>query len=277
MNKDLVSLLANLKVEVYKLGQMALEKQFHLNKVQNKGPLDLLTEVDLEVDQSLRRFLEQLDPGTDLWLEESGFTDAQSDWCWIADPIDGTVNYSHGLPLWGISVALLFKGEPVLGLSYLPALDEMYSAIVGTGFWSSKQDQLYVSKASNPQDWIMSNGDYNVGPHPQELNHQVLEQMKFQAWVGQRVKSLGSAVVESCWVAAGRLDVYVMEYSHPWDIAAGALFVREAGGVVCEILETGELQDPSLFRIRDTMKVWFGSKVALEVWKLKRQAYLDRS
>jgi myo-inositol-1(or 4)-monophosphatase len=133
--------------------------------------------------------------------------------------------------MWGNSIALLFKGEVVLGVSYLPVFDELYWAQKGCGAFCNDR-QIWVSEVNQMQRAIVSHGDFNVGDDWIGNNDKILGLMKVESEFCQRIKSIGSAIIETCFVASGRLDVYAMAYSHPWDIAAGVLLVQEAGGKV---------------------------------------------
>lgn len=205
-----------------------------------KSPRDVITEADHASDALILAWLEQHFPQHNLWLEESGYVDRGSDFLWLADPIDGTVNFSRGGPLWGVALALLYKGEVILAAAYLPALGEMYSAQWGAGAWLGGQ-ALRVSQTNQMNLALISNGDVNVGDvsgHAQ-LNQRIAQDWGVQAHLAQRVKCFGSAVLEGCFVASGRLDAYIMRLSHPWDIAAVSLLVQEAGGR-CSQIESDE-------------------------------------
>lgn len=212
---------------------------------QAKSPRDVITEADHASDALILQWINQNYPQHNCWLEESGWQDRGSDRTWMVDPIDGTVNFSRGGPLWGVALALLYKGEVIFGAAYLPALREMYGAVKGGGAWLGSQ-KLQVSQTSQMDLALISNGDVNVGEQQghAKLNDKILGDWKLQAQFAQRVKCFGSAVLEGCFVASGRLDAYVMRLSHPWDIAAVSLLVSEAGGR-CSQIESAD------FEIRD--------------------------
>ena len=140
--------------------------------------------------------------------EEAGIIQGEDpNYLWIIDPIDGTINYSRGIPFWGISIALHFNKKPLLSVVYLPRLEEMFTAILDRGaFLNGKV--IHVSDVTNASQAIVSNGDFNVG-HIEKINKQNLNNFEIQANHFQRVKCLGSAVVEGCFVASGRLDLFV--------------------------------------------------------------------
>jgi myo-inositol-1(or 4)-monophosphatase len=155
--------------------------------------------------------------------------------------------------MWGISIALVDHGEPLLAVCYLPRLDEMYTSIRGEGAFCNGR-AIHVSVTEDLERAVVSNGDFNVGPIPgiPALNAENIRIFAAQAGAMQRVKCVGSAVVEGCFTAAGRLDVYSMTMSYPWDIAGVALLVREAGGMVTHM-------DGSPLQIRDCAKMLFSN------------------
>ena len=236
-------------------GAMCLEIQSHLTRVQFKSPKDIVTEADLAADSHISKGLRACFPDHGLRTEEAGIDGDQGGLTWIVDPIDGTVNFSRGMPMWGISIALVDHGEPLLAACYLPRLDELYTAVRGQGAFMDDK-AIHVSRTEDLSRAIASNGDFNVGPvaNIPHLNAENIRVFTAQATHMQRVKSVGSAVVEGCFVAAGRLDIYSMTMSYPWDIAGVALLVKEAGGTVTMI-------DGTSLELRDGAKVLFSNGV----------------
>jgi len=234
-------------------GALCLEIQGHLGQVKFKSPKDIVTEADLASDKIISDGLRTSFPTHGLRTEETGTTGEQDGLLWIVDPIDGTVNFSRGMPMWGISIALVDHGEPLLAVCYLPRIDEMYTAIRGQGAFCNGKP-IHVSETEDLDRAVVSNGDFNVGPIPgiPALNAENIRIFAAQAANMQRVKCVGSAVVEGCFTAAGRLDVYSMTMSYPWDIAGVALLVREAGGSVTHI-------DGSTLQIKDYAKMLFSN------------------
>jgi fructose-1,6-bisphosphatase/inositol monophosphatase family enzyme len=210
----------------------ALSRQKHLREVQNKGLKDLVTEVDIYIDEKVKSFIKSNFPDDSLLTEEGGFTQGISNRCWVLDPLDGTINYARGLPLWGVSLALLENNIPISCWISLPALEERYCGQKGEGSFCNG-NKLRVSTTSNINMALLSNGDFNVGAA--DANKINALSMEKQANAAMRVKCMGSAVLEGCFVASGRLDAYILEYCHPWDVAGTALLVQEAGGKVSNI------------------------------------------
>ncbi len=236
MSADLSAFLAAAVDAARAAGAVALARQRTLPPAQFKGSKDLVTEADIECDRLIRTRLSSAFPDHDLLTEEEGALDRGSDYRWIADPIDGTINYAHGIPLWGNSVALSHKGKVLCGAIYLPVFDELYTAVAGGGAFVNGQP-LRVSTLSDIEAAVLSHGDYNVGDESirDGLNaaNRIAHGRMTEAV--QRIKCLGSAVVEGAWVACGRLDAYWMTYLKPWDAAVTTLLVTEAGGTVTDL------------------------------------------
>ncbi len=229
--------LATAVQAVQEAGLMALSMQNGLKQIRYKGEKDLVTEADLACDQAIRHILTGAYPGHNLVTEEAADLEHGSPFTWFVDPIDGTVNYSRGFPLWGVSVGLRDGGEMAAGAIYLPALNELYTAVKGGGAFLNG-NPIKASAVSELRGAIISHGDFNVGPSEEmqlELNRKnFLARMRMAAAL-QRVKCLGSAVVEGAFVAAGRMEAYCMVTMKPWDVAVSGLLVTEAGGKVTRL------------------------------------------
>jgi myo-inositol-1(or 4)-monophosphatase len=233
-----IPVLLQAAVEAVKAaGAVALARQKTLGPSRFKGAKDVVTEADIECDRLIRDRLLRQFPDHDLLTEEEGALAQGSDYCWIADPIDGTINYAHGIPLWGVSVGLSHKGRMVCGALYLPVYDELYTAIAGGGAFLNGEP-IHVGPCNVLAEAIVSHGDFNVGADDAERRELNAEnfwgRMRTVAGV-QRVKCLGSAVVEGAYVANGRLDGYWMGYFKAWDVAVTTLLVTEAGGSVTDL------------------------------------------
>lgn len=212
-----------------KAGEVCLELQNNLGDVKYKSAKDVVTIADVTSEKLIVEGLRAAFPTHSIRTEEAGVIEgSDSRYRWIIDPVDGTVNFSRGIPLWGISIALHFEGKPLVACVNLPKLGEMFTAIKGQGTFMNGKP-VHVSREDNPTHAIVSNGDFNVGD-PQKINAQNSKNFAAEAVAFERVKCLGSAVIEGCFTACGRLDCFVMTMSYPWDIAAIALLVEEAGG-----------------------------------------------
>lgn len=231
-NADFLKVAENLTREA---GKVCLELQGNLGDVKYKSAKDVVTIADVTSEKLIVEGLRKAFPSHTIRTEEAGLIDQSKDgiaidsrYRWIIDPVDGTVNFSRGIPLWGISIALHFEGKPLVAVVNLPKLGEMYTAIKGEGAFMNGKP-IHVSREDNPAHAIVSNGDFNVG-NVQKINAQNSKNFAAEANAFERVKCFGSAVIEGCFTAIGRLDCFVMTMSYPWDIAAIALLVEEAGG-----------------------------------------------
>jgi myo-inositol-1(or 4)-monophosphatase len=200
-------------------------------QVDKKGVIDLVTQVDLEVERWFRDMIGERFPSHAILAEE---LDDRSDaperptHCWVFDPIDGTVNYAHGLPIFCASLALEIDGVPTVAAVYDPMREELFTAELGAGARLNGVP-LRVSTTSTLVDGMLCTGfPYDV--------HETVDEVigLFGAFVAEAraVRRLGSAALDLCYVAAGRFDGFWEQRLHPWDMAAGALLVTEAGGTV---------------------------------------------
>ena len=202
------------------------ESGFNINK---KGTIDLVTEVDLECERMCRAVLADRFPDHDILAEElsSGPLQAPSArYRWVFDPLDGTTNYAHGLPVFCASLALQIDGRSEVGAIYDPTRKELFTGERGQGSFLNGT-RLQVSATDALLDALLVTGfPYDV--------HQKLNQLitMFSAFLGQAraVRRLGSAALDLCYVAAGRFDGFWEQSLKPWDVAAGALIAEEAGG-----------------------------------------------
>lgn len=210
-------------------GALCLEIQQDLGKVKYKSKKDVVTRADIASEKLIVDGLRKAFPTHSIRTEEAGVIEgSDSRYRWIIDPVDGTVNFSRGIPLWGISIALHFEGKPLVAVVNLPKLGELYTAVRGGGAFMNDKP-IHVSDEFDPTHAIVSNGDFNVGDVA-KINAQNSRNFAAEAEAFERVKCLGSAVIEGCFTACGRIDCFVMTMSYPWDIAAIALLVEEAGG-----------------------------------------------
>lgn len=200
--------------------------------VQRKGgqETNLVTEIDRKAEELIIRTIKQRYKGHDFLAEESGSHQTQSEYRWIIDPLDGTTNFTHGLPIFCVSIALERKGEVVLGVVYDPNSDELFTAEKGKGAFLNKRP-IRVSKTSKLIESLLVTGfPYNVRTSTANVSH-------FNNFLteAQAVRRLGSAALDLCYVAAGRFDGYWELSLNPWDMAAGVLLVEEAGGKYTDV------------------------------------------
>jgi myo-inositol-1(or 4)-monophosphatase len=190
--------------------------------------VDIVTDVDLQSEREVCDTLLAAFP-THAVLGEEGGSRAGTDprYRWIVDPLDGTTNYAHGFPFFCVSIGLEVDGELALGVAYAPSLDELFVAEVGRGATLNDRP-IRVSGIDDLTQALLATGfPYDHGQFARALKSFGVVSLRSQA-----VRRAGSAVLDLCYVACGRLDGYWEHAVKPWDVAAGALIVREAGGGV---------------------------------------------
>jgi myo-inositol-1(or 4)-monophosphatase len=204
-------------------------------EVRLKGDRDVVTEVDLQIEQEVRAFLCRATPDFGfLGEEEGGTTDpTAAEYLWTLDPVDGTSNFAHGLPLCAISLALLHHGDPIVAAIVAPQLGLRYYAAKGRGAFGN-DGQLQVSKATDLSKAIVSIGDYAVGPGAAEKNAVRLRLTALLAERVERIRMFGTAALDLAWVAEGRTDATILLSNKPWDTGAGVLIARESGAQVVD-------------------------------------------
>jgi myo-inositol-1(or 4)-monophosphatase len=214
---------------VVRAGDMMMARAGTGMRIDKKGAIDLVTEVDLAVERMFRETIAARFPDHAILAEEFGGSRVVPDGpCWVFDPIDGTTNFAHGLPIFCSSVAIEVAGTAQVAAVYDPNRRELFTAEQGGGAFLNGQP-LQVSSASRMIDAMLVTGfPYDV--------HQRLDEIVglFRAFVGtaRAVRRLGSAALDMCYVAAGRMDGFWEKRLSPWDVAGGALIVQEAGGRV---------------------------------------------
>jgi len=198
------------------------------NRITKKGEIDLVTEADLRSEKTLIDFLSKRFPEDGILSEESAGQTGRSGRTWILDPLDGTINYAHGFPFYAVSIALEAEGNIVLGLVSNPVSGEVFEAVQGGGAYL-RGARLQVSQTEVLNDALLGTGfPYNIRREPDP----VLRRFRDLILRARGVRRAGSAALDLCFVAAGRLDGFWEENLNPWDTAAGILLVREAGGLV---------------------------------------------
>jgi myo-inositol-1(or 4)-monophosphatase len=199
-------------------------------ETRSKGRGNFVTETDLAVETAVLDLLRAEFPEHGVLSEEAAReVDANKGWAWIVDPIDGTHNYSQGIPHFCFTIALCHDGEPVLGLTRNPATRDEFFAVGGSGLLVNG----VPASASDTPSLADSVLGVDLG-YDDERAARLLEMLR-RIWPGmQAVRVMGSAALGLAYAACGRFDVFVHHRLYPWDCAAGILFVREAGGLVVE-------------------------------------------
>lgn len=204
-----------------------------VRQLRTKGShVDLLTEYDLRAEELILERIQAHDPQAAVLAEESGKHGGGAR-VWVADPLDGTTNFAHGLPLFCVSIALVESGQPSIGVVYAPLLDELFTAAAGQGAYLNGE-RLEVSGIATVEQSLVVTGFPYGHDSGREDNIAYFEAFSVRA---QAVRRLGSAALDLCYVAAGRLDGYWEIETMPWDMAAGSLLVGEAGGRVTDLNE----------------------------------------
>jgi myo-inositol-1(or 4)-monophosphatase len=201
-------------------------------QVSVKGPGEFVSTADLKAERTLRAELTRARPGYALLFEESGETTGSDPrHRWIVDPLDGTTNFLHGIPHFSISIALERDGEIVAGVVYEPTRDEMYSAEKGFGAYVNDR-RLRVSARRRLAEAVMGTG-MPYGARADDKGY--IDTLTAVMGATSGVRRMGSAALDLAYVAAGRYDGFWEFALAPWDIAAGILLVREAGGYVSDM------------------------------------------
>lgn len=215
-------------------------------RVDKKGAIDLVTEIDLQIEREFRAMVAERFPTHVVLGEEFSGADERhqvAEFSWVFDPVDGTTNFAHGLPIFCSSLALEVHGQPMVAAIYDPTRRELFTAQRGRGAWLNGAP-LRVSSAETLMDALLCTGfPYTVQQKPEEL----IGLFGHFLAISRAVRRLGSAAIDLCYVAAGRLDGFWEQRLNPWDISAGALIVLEAGGMATTV--TGEVFNSRLGNI----------------------------
>ena len=199
-----------------------------------KADRDLVSDVDVAIERTIRGYLHDATPDIGfLGEEEGGTTDLGTGWLWTLDPIDGTSNYAHRVPLCAASLALLHDGRPVLGVIDAPFLAERYHAVETHGAWAGTR-RMTVSTTASLRDAIVAIGDYATGAQASRKNETRLAATIQLTPRVHRIRMLGTAALDLAWLADGRLDASITLGNDPWDVAAGVIIAREAGATVVD-------------------------------------------
>lgn len=206
-------------------GRILREHQGTTLRIEYKGEIDLVTEVDRASEAYLRARIGETYPDHEILGEEEGLTTSGSAYRWLLDPVDGTTNYAHGFPYYCVSVGLEYEGRIIVGAVYNPSLDELFSAerdrgatLDGKPIRVSSVDELRGSLLTTGFPYSVIQKGSNLGPFERFLTR------------CQAVRRAGSAALDLCHVACGRYDGFWEAGLSPWDVAAGSLIVEEAGG-----------------------------------------------
>lgn len=212
-------------------------------RVEFKGAVDLVTNADREAEQVIIAMIQDRYPEHGIVAEESGTAAGKAPVRWVIDPIDGTTNYAHGLPIFAVSIAVELEGQIVAGVVYNPASREKYTAIRGRGAALNGVPLAVSTTEELDRSLLVTGFPYTV--RETRLNN--MDHFENFILRAQAVRRLGSAALDMAYVARGSFDGYWEPEVKPWDVAAGWLLVEEAGGVVTDLkgrpftLEAGQV------------------------------------
>jgi myo-inositol-1(or 4)-monophosphatase len=200
-------------------------------RVSFKGRIDPVTEYDLKSEKCITEQITKTYPEHAILTEEGSAVGGQSAYRWVIDPLDGTVNYSHGFPFYCVSIGFEYNGEPMLGVVYDPERRELFAAALGQGaFLNGKK--IHVSSQRNLERALLATGfAYDIAT-ARKNNLGLFARM---AKIVQGIRRPGSAAIDLCWLAAGRIDGFWELDLHPWDTAAATVIIREAGGRISRL------------------------------------------
>jgi myo-inositol-1(or 4)-monophosphatase len=210
-----------------------MKKRFgQAHRIEKKGEIDLVTDVDRESEEMIRRIIQQRFPDHRFRAEEGTEYSGQSPYLWLVDPLDGTTNYAHGFPFFCVSIALMKENEIVAGCVYNPIILELFTAEKGAGAFLNGS-KISVSQTDTLGDSFLATGfPYDIRDS-KETN---LREFADFAVSARAIRRAGSAALDLAYVACGRFDGYWEMKLSPWDISAGILLVEEAGGHVSDWL-----------------------------------------
>ena len=224
-----------------KAGRILFDNYEKELEIKYKGEIDLVTHVDHASEKFLIEEINRNFIDHKILAEESGESVGESDHLWIIDPLDGTVNYAHGVPFFCVSVAYAFKGEVKLGAVYDPMRNEMFSAERAVGAKLNQKPLRVKNTEALKQSLLVTGFPYDVVV-TKDNNFANYEHF---AKMSQGVRRLGAAALDLCYIAAGRLDGYWEMSVNSWDVAAGGLIAEEAGARVTNIKgEPGYVNKP---------------------------------
>lgn len=202
----------------------------NLNIEFKTGETNIVTNVDKASEKHIKEFIKKKYPAHSILAEESGELKNESEYLWVIDPVDGTTNFAHGLPIFSISIGLQKKGVTIAGVVYDVMQNITYLAEIGGGAYADAQ-KIYVTKNDNLSRCLLATGfPYNISENPDSA----IEKFAAFTKAARGIRRLGSAAIDLCFVARGIFDGFWEVNLHPWDICAGKLIVEEAGGIVSD-------------------------------------------
>jgi myo-inositol-1(or 4)-monophosphatase len=233
MTNDIVKFLTVASEAANAAGMIIRENWQEPKQIEHKGAIDLVTTVDRDSERCIVDILRRHFPEHSILAEEqTNWLGANNDYRWIIDPLDGTTNFAHGYPHFCVSIALEFSGEVILGFVYDPLRDECFQATLGSGA-TLNGGPIHISATQELDKSLLATGF----PYDHRENaDSYLSYFKAFTMRSQGIRRSGSAALDLCYVAAGRLDGFWELKLKPWDVAASALIVKEAGGLMSDFV-----------------------------------------
>ena len=216
-----------------KAGSIISRSSFDLDKltVRSKRHNDFVSEVDHAAEEAIIETLREAYPKHGFLAEESGAKDAKADYVWVIDPLDGTTNFLHGFPQYCVSIALLHKNAAAHAVVFDPNRNELFTASKGSGAYLNDR-RIRVSKTDRLDDALVGTG---FPFREVDRIDEYLRMFRNVTCTSSGIRRPGAAALDLAWVAAGRIDGFWELGLSPWDMAAGALLIREAGGLVGDL------------------------------------------
>jgi myo-inositol-1(or 4)-monophosphatase len=226
MNLDHIKRIA---ITAARNGAAVLQSYFgRVSTIRKKSAIDLVTEADTESEKQIIATIRHSFPDHAILAEESGRTDGESEYIWLIDPLDGTTNFAHCVPIYAVSIALAVRGQIVMGIVLNPAGGELFAALQGRGAQVNAR-AIRVSQTASVSESLLATGfPYDF----RNLVKPVMTRMRSCASASQGVRRIGSAALDLCYVACGRFEGFWEQGLKPWDTAAGYLIASEAGAAV---------------------------------------------
>lgn len=219
-------------IEITKIAGEVVREGFGKNfEIELKGSVtNLVTEIDKKSEQVIIDFIKKNFNNHSVLAEESGYSKESSEYVWVIDPIDGTTNFAHGLPIFSVSVGLQKNGETICGAVYDVMRDAMYFAELNSGSYLNGKKITVNANADLSRSVLVTGFPYDIAENPNNAVE------KFSAFLkkSRAIRRLGSAAIDFCYVAQGVFEGFWEVSLNPWDICAGKLLVEEAGGIVTD-------------------------------------------
>jgi myo-inositol-1(or 4)-monophosphatase len=212
-------------------GRLLLENIDNITTIELKSTeINLVTDLDKRSEKLIIDMIQSRFPDHDILAEESGARNLRSDTRWIIDPLDGTTNYAHGLPIFCVTIGIEFKGEIIAGVIYDPSRDELYTTERGSGAFLNGKRLRVTDEDKLISSLLITGFPYTIKDNPYNAIGHFCNFVK----KSQGIRRLGSAAIDLAYIARGIADGFWEVWLHPWDMAAGILLIREAGGTVSD-------------------------------------------